>query len=79
MDNCIRMKDLERRRVYQVIDSIVYTRVDVAMVTGLMEYFINEYNRPLEAKDHVIQLTKSNFRATVNEGDLTLVEFYAPW
>ena len=51
----------------------------VTMVTGLMEYFINEYNRPLEAKDHVMQLTKNNFRATINAGELTLVEFYAPW
>lgn len=49
------------------------------MVTGLMEYFISEYNRPLEAKDHVIQLTKNNFRTTINEAELILVEFYAPW
>lgn len=49
------------------------------MVTGLMEYFISEYNRPLEAKDHVMQLTKNNFKTTINEAGLILVEFYAPW
>ena len=49
-----------------------------AMVTGLSEYFISEYNRPLEAKDHVVELTKKNFKATINK-EMTLVEFYAPW
>jgi len=44
-----------------------------------MEYFITEYNRPVEARDHVMQLTKSNFRTIINEAQLILVEFYAPW
>ena len=48
------------------------------MVTGLSEYFISEYNRPLETKDHVVELTKKNFKATINK-EMTLVEFYAPW
>ena len=49
------------------------------VLTGLTQYFISEYNRPLEAKDHVVQLTKNNFKKVINEGELTLVEFYAPW
>lgn len=49
------------------------------VLTGLTQYFISEYNRPLEAKDHVVQLTKNNFKKVTNEGELTLVEFYAPW
>ena len=59
--------------------SIVIYILHVTMIAGLMEYFVSEYKRPLEAKDHVVQLTKNNFKRIINEGELTLVEFYAPW
>ena len=64
---------------YKSCHSIIWSfYVVVTMVTGLSEYFISEYNRPLEVKDHVVELTKKNFKATT-EGEMTLVEFYAPW